>query len=210
MSQYFSIMRNAYNLLLFAPHSQRAHRSRPTKQQIAASRWPRVQGAGPKISDRVGGSGDSGIRGHGNRTNNSIVDSNQLSGCTRRCWHRDPPDWEVSSLPRSHSVFILVEIVRRMQRFTLLDADYHFGAKIKSLCGHTACRRRNAPEGQLKPHPDRIGSGRVGADISEFECDLLVGQCATMACVFNTCANLIKTTDQVPPPAQQPSSSPSH
>jgi len=31
-----------------------------------------------------------------------------------------------------------VEIVRRMQRFTLLDADYHFGAKIKSLCGHTA------------------------------------------------------------------------
>jgi len=71
-------------------------------------------------------------------------------------------------------------------------------------------RRRNAPEGQLKPHPDRIGSGRVAADISEFECDLLVGQCATMACVFNTCANLIKTTDQVPPPAQQPSSSPSH
>jgi len=48
-----------------------------------------------------------------------------------------------------------------------------------------------------KPHP---GSNWMGSYRSE--CNLLVGQCATMACVFNTCANLIKTTDQVPKAVQ--------
>jgi len=127
------------------------HNHRSSDQQIGNSSWSKT---GLNLS----------------RTNNSIVDSNQLwsGGCTvaRPTKERgENSNWEVSvsiSVPVSVSEWGSVweplapsSLPQRSELrscaeccecFTLLDADYHFGAKIKSLCCNNAVGRKTERE----------------------------------------------------------------
>lgn len=110
MSQYFSIMRNAYNLLLFAPHNQRAPPpiAGPTKrqnqhhqqQQMAQSPEWRLQRATAKVRASTKASAVAIVQ-----ITPSLTPINFRAAHGVGC---DPPDWEVSALPRSQSVSILV------------------------------------------------------------------------------------------------------